>query len=121
MQLLRLVLHPVYPARHLGWALPTVLALPVGPVALKLVGVKGQLEMGFAWRHLKLLVQVAPRYREAGYSQKSHILDEFVAATGYSRKYAIVLLTRDPVPQPAPISLSHGHDPGITVPRRNKL
>lgn len=52
----------------------------------------------------QLLVQVAPRYREAGQSLKSHILDEFVAATGYSRKYAIVVLTRDQVPLPGPIS-----------------
>jgi hypothetical protein len=45
---------------------------------------------------------VAPRYREAGYQQKSRILDEFVAVTGYARKYAIRLLT-SPVSAPAPI------------------
>jgi hypothetical protein len=50
----------------------------------------------------ELLVQVAPRYREASHRQKSPILDEFVAATGYARKYAIRLLTH-PVAPPGPI------------------
>jgi hypothetical protein len=35
---------------------------------------------------------MAPRYREASSDLKSVILDEFVAATGYARKYAIRLL-----------------------------
>ncbi len=47
----------------------------------------------------ELLAQVSLRYREAAHTQKSVILDEFVAATGYVRKYAIRLLAR-PVPQP---------------------
>src|SRR3954463_7327557 len=50
----------------------------------------------------ELLAQVAPRYREAGHAQKSVVLDEFVAPTGYVRKYAIRLLAQ-PVPEPAPI------------------
>src|SRR5215831_8281214 len=40
----------------------------------------------------ELLQQMAPRYREASTALKSVILDEFVAATGYARKYAIRLL-----------------------------
>ena len=40
----------------------------------------------------ELLVQVAPRYRAARRGQRSTILDEFVAVTGYDRKYAIGLL-----------------------------
>ena len=40
----------------------------------------------------ELLIQVAPRYRESSRKQKSTILEEFVAATGYARKYAIRLL-----------------------------
>ena len=40
----------------------------------------------------ELLQQMAPRYREASEALKSVILDEFVAATGYARKYAIRLL-----------------------------
>lgn len=34
----------------------------------------------------ELLAQVAPRYCDADAGQKSHILDEFVAVTGYARK-----------------------------------
>lgn len=49
----------------------------------------------------ELLAQTAPRYHEAGHKQKSVILDEFVAATGYVRKYAIRLLSR-PVVAPRP-------------------
>lgn len=41
----------------------------------------------------ELLLQIAPRYREASSTLKTIILDEFVAATGYARKYAIRLLT----------------------------
>ena len=37
----------------------------------------------------ELLVQVAPRYRAARHGQRSAILDEFVAVTGYEHKYAI--------------------------------
>ena len=44
----------------------------------------------------ELLAQIAPRYRAASHAQKSVILDEFVAATGYARKYAIRLLTGPP-------------------------
>jgi hypothetical protein len=40
----------------------------------------------------ELLLQMAPRYREASSRFKEVILDEFVAATGYARKYAIRLL-----------------------------
>jgi hypothetical protein len=45
----------------------------------------------------KLLVQVAPGCQLAGHTQESVILDKFVAATGYGRKYGIRLLTRRPV------------------------
>jgi hypothetical protein len=34
----------------------------------------------------------APRYRKAGKTQKTTILDEFCHTTGYNRKYAITLL-----------------------------
>ena len=50
----------------------------------------------------ELLVQVAPRYRAARHGQRSVILDEFVAVTGYDRKYAIRLLL-GPVKAPQPI------------------
>src|SRR5690349_4274121 len=43
-----------------------------------------------------------PRYRAARYGQRSAILDEFVAVTGYERKYAIRLLL-GPIKPPEPI------------------
>ena len=41
----------------------------------------------------ELLLQIAPRYLVATRPEKTSILDEFVAATGYSRKYAVRLLS----------------------------
>jgi hypothetical protein len=52
----------------------------------------------------ELLAQVASRYREAEHAQKTSLLDEFVASTGYARKYAIRLLSRPPRPVPRPIA-----------------
>jgi hypothetical protein len=52
----------------------------------------------------QLAVQVAGRYRDGTRSQKAAILDEFVAATGYARKYAIRLLTNPSLPPPAAIT-----------------
>jgi len=46
----------------------------------------------------ELLWQIAPRYQDASKALKEVILDEFVAATGYVRKYAIRLLNH-PVEQ----------------------
>ncbi len=40
----------------------------------------------------ELLQSISPRYRSAGGNDKQHILDEFTAASGYHRKYAIALL-----------------------------
>lgn len=40
----------------------------------------------------ELLAAVAPRYRKASATERSLILDEFVASTGYHRKYALSLL-----------------------------
>jgi len=51
----------------------------------------------------ELRAQVAPRYQGAGHTHKSVILDAFVAATGYARKYAIQLLAQPPVPVPVAI------------------
>ncbi len=51
----------------------------------------------------ELLARVAPRYQGAPPQQKSAILDEFVAVTGYARKYAIRLLAH-PVPVPMPLT-----------------
>lgn len=56
-----------------------------------------RLAMSFRTRR-ELLIQTIPRYREAGRNQKKSILDEFVASTGYSRKYAIRLLASKKYP-----------------------
>lgn len=40
----------------------------------------------------ELLASIAPRYRAAPKADKQRILDEFTAATGYHRKYALTLL-----------------------------
>ncbi len=63
----------------------------------------------------QLLVQVAARYREAGHSHKSQILDEFQAATGYSRKYCLRLLAKPPSLPPAPIKRPHPRQYGEPV------
>ncbi len=44
----------------------------------------------------ELLVAIRPRYRKAQRKDKTAMLDEFVAATGYDRKYAICLLGQRP-------------------------
>ena len=40
----------------------------------------------------ELLAVTAPRYRTAHRTERSRILEEFVASTGYQRKYALTLL-----------------------------
>jgi hypothetical protein len=62
----------------------------------------------------ELLVQVAPRYRAARHGQRSVILDEFVAVTGYDRKYAIRLLL-GPIRPPVPISRPRAAQYGAEV------
>src|SRR5687768_13286148 len=46
-----------------------------------------------------LLLAVGPRYRLAQRALKEQILTEFIAATGYHRKYAITLLNHPPAPR----------------------
>ncbi len=59
-------------------------------------------QMSYRSKH-ELLSQVAARYQLASHGQKSAMLDVFVAATGYARKYAIRVLTRPPLPAPTQI------------------
>jgi len=47
----------------------------------------------------ELLARTAPRYREASRRQKTVILNEFIASTGYKRKYAIRLLCMREIPK----------------------
>ena len=62
----------------------------------------------------ELLVQVAPRYRAARHGERSVILDEFVAVTGYERKYAIRSLL-GPIRPPAPIRRPRAAHYGVEV------
>ncbi|MDR2245421.1 MAG: hypothetical protein LBE17_01905, partial [Treponema sp.] len=55
-------------------------------------GIGGQYGVTFE-REKALTGKQAPRYRQASRKMKTKILDEFVAAAGYSRKYALHLLT----------------------------
>jgi hypothetical protein len=52
---------------------------------------------------------VAARYQRSSREQKGWILDEFCAATGYNRKYAIKLLC-GPLPRAA-LPVGHGRPP----------
>ncbi len=61
-----------------------------------------RLSMSFSTRR-ELLARVAPRYREASRQQKTVILNEFIASTGYKRKYAIRLLSLPEIPAPRKI------------------
>ena len=65
----------------------------------------------------ELLLRVAPRYRECSRNEKTVILNEFVAATGYARKYAIRLLGA-PEPPPAVIRRPRPRRPGQVHPPR---
>ncbi|HLE51913.1 MAG TPA: ISNCY family transposase, partial [Anaerolineales bacterium] len=47
----------------------------------------------------ELLEAIRPRYLKANKARKKQILDEFVAATGYHRKYAIRVLRKGPLPK----------------------
>jgi hypothetical protein len=42
----------------------------------------------------ELLNQAVPRYMDATWKEKGRILDEFVAATGFARKYVVAILNR---------------------------
>src|SRR5436305_10731667 len=51
----------------------------------------------------ELLTTVSPRYVTATGADKARILAEFVATTGYHRKYALALLNHPPRPRPRTI------------------
>jgi len=60
----------------------------------------------------ELLETVRPRYRKAGRKEKQKILDEFVAVTGYHRKYEIRVLNsvrnKGQAKKPGPRSIYQG-------------
>src|SRR4249919_776785 len=64
----------------------------------------------------ELLLQIAPRYREASSALKEVILDEFVAATGYARKYAIRLLND---PADLKLTIERPECPPVTAAQRD--
>jgi hypothetical protein len=55
----------------------------------------------------ELLLAIRLRYLRANKVVKGRILDEFVAATGYHRKYAIRLLRHGPLPRPTTCRRGH--------------
>ncbi len=61
----------------------------------------------------ELLAVTAPRYQVAGKKRKQQILDEFVAATGYHRHYAIPLLKHYQTPP------GKGASPGLSDPNQS--
>src|SRR5687768_5751569 len=57
----------------------------------------------------ELIEAVGARYRASTVAQRSAILDEFVATTGYHRKHAIRLLSKPPAgPQKRRSSVRYG-------------
>jgi hypothetical protein len=52
----------------------------------------------------ELVTTLSPRYVTATGADKRRILDEFVATTGFHRKYAITLLRHPPAPRRQPIT-----------------
>jgi hypothetical protein len=56
----------------------------------------------------ELIASIGPRYREARWDDKQRILDEFTAATGYHRKYAIAVLKHPPAERPLPTHRPRG-------------
>lgn len=47
----------------------------------------------------EMIEAIRPRYLKASKASKEHILDEFVATTGYHRKYALRVLKQSPKPK----------------------
>ena len=56
----------------------------------------------------ELLAVTAPRYRTANRAERSRMLEEFVASTGYHRKYALTVLNH-PLRRPQRARNGSGH------------
>lgn len=63
----------------------------------------------------ELLAKVSLRYREANRKQKTIILDEFIASTGYKRKYAIRLFSKPEISDRSEIKRSRARHYGKDV------
>jgi hypothetical protein len=55
----------------------------------------------------ELVVSISPRYLSSKWKDKQRILDEFIAATGYHRKYALALLHQEAKPSASPERKPH--------------
>jgi integrase-like protein len=60
-----------------------------------------------------LLRHIAPAYHQASRAQKQHILEEFVNATGYARKYALWLLNHVEEVFAPPATLRRRYEPEV--------
>lgn len=65
----------------------------------------------------ELLAVVEPRYRAAQGTDRKRILDEFVASSGYHRKYALQLLNHPPEALPARKKRHRTHQYSLPVQR----
>lgn len=72
-----------------------------------------RLKMTFKSRK-ELLQALRPMYAQVSWTEKQRVLDGFVAATGYNRKHAIVLLNKDPLPLTDAPSRSRKYDDEVT-------
>src|SRR5579859_1795399 len=79
-------------------ALPQNFADPAGVVCLKTNPTGGDDDEAVQQASRQDLARaLAPRYTHASRRQKGQLLDEFCAITGYTRKHALVMLSRPPV------------------------
>ena len=58
----------------------------------------------------ELIEAIGARYREGSTRERTRILDEFVAVTGYHRKHAIRVLGSEPSNGPSSRSCNRPHD-----------
>jgi hypothetical protein len=66
----------------------------------------------------EILTNIRNQYQEAGWLKKGKILDGFVAASGYDRKYAIKLLNSKDKIKKQPQAVSPGSNTMLRLSRR---